>query len=198
MRTHREDQFLAWAGKAGFQIDARYPHSAVLTFSPASEHDRFWEVPVPPERRPYFIASLIECMGDWQACYVWRHLGNWPASADPARMNDIVELRILQGLGLPLGTDDVVEFSRPEYDRLVTLLFSTTIFGFTTGDDLYVVPDHGQHLLQTDHHGVIHVSFRAESSLTLCVEEMARRGFPLPDEVPDSTFKQPGWMKDGK
>ncbi|HEY2433592.1 MAG TPA: hypothetical protein VGI12_13030 [Vicinamibacterales bacterium] len=197
MRTHPEDEFIAWAERSGFQIDARYPRSAVLTFRPDSEHDRFWEVPIRPERRPYFIASLLECMGDWQACYAWRHLGSWPQSAVPERINDVVELRILHGLGLPLGTNAVVEYPRDEYNSLLTLLFSTTIFGWSVGEDLYVVPDHGKHLLQMDHHGVIHVSFRTEDSLNVCVEEMERRGFPLPDEVPDATFKQPEWMKRG-
>src|SRR5262245_57822161 len=195
MRTQREDEFLGWAERSGFQIDPRYPHSAILTFRPDLQLDRFWEVPIEPERRPYFIASLLACMGDWQACYVWRHLGSWPRSVDPERINDVVELLILDGLGLPLGTNAVVEFSRAEHDRLVTLLFNTTIFGRSVGDDLYVVPDHGRHVLQTDHHGVIHVSFRTEDSLNLCVDEMARRGFPLPGEVPDFTFKQPDWMK---
>jgi len=134
-------------------------------------------------------------MGDWQTCYVWKHLGRWPRSAVAERINDVVELRILEGLGLPLGTNAVVEFSRSEYHTLVTLLFTTTIFGWSVGDDLYIVPDHAQHLLQTDHHGVIHISFRTEDSLNVCVDEMARREFPLPAEVPDSTFKQPRWMK---
>lgn len=195
MRTHREDEFLAWAERAGFQMDARYPRSAVLMFRPDCQHDRFWEVPIRPERRSHFIAWLLECMGDWQSCYAWRHLGSWPRSAVPERVNDVVELRILEGLGLPLGTNAVVEFPRSEYDTLVTLLFSTTIFGWSVGEDLYVVPDHGRHLLRTDHHGVIHVSFRTEESLNVCVEEMGRRGFPLPDEVPDPTFRQPEWMK---
>jgi hypothetical protein len=55
------------------------------------------------------IASLLELMGDWQTCYVWRHLGSWPgpATVNRLRLNDVVELRILQGLGLPLGTADV-------------------------------------------------------------------------------------------
>jgi hypothetical protein len=126
---------------------------------------------------------------------VWKHVGSWPQSAAPERINDVVQLRILDGLGLPLGTNAVVEFSRAEHDRLVTLLFITTIFGWSVGDDLYVVPDHGQHVLQTDHHDVIHMSFCTEESLDLCVDEMERREFPLPGEVPDSTFKQPGWMK---
>src|SRR5262249_60599522 len=98
MRAHREDEFLAWAERSGFQIDPRYPASAVLAFRPHSDHERFWEVPAAPETRPYFIASLCECMGDWRACYVWKHLGRWPSSADSERINDVVELRILQGL----------------------------------------------------------------------------------------------------
>jgi hypothetical protein len=195
MKTHREEDFLAWAERAGFHIDPRYPHSAVLAFNPDPEHDRFWLVPDAPERRPYFIASLLECMGDWHACYVWRHMGSWPRSAEPSRINDVVEFRILEGLGLPIGTNAVVEFSRDEYDKLLTLLFSTTIFGWTVSEDLYVVPNHGRYLLQTDHHGVIHVSFRSEEDMNRCVIEMERREFPLPDEVPDPTFKQPRWME---
>src|SRR5262245_27670340 len=198
MRTHREDEFLAWADRSGFQIDPRYPHSAVLTFRPDPEQDRFWEVPIHAEQRPYFITSLLDCMGERQACYAWRHMGSWPRSAGADRINDVVELRILEGLGLPLGSNAVVEFARSEYDKLVTLLFSTTIFGWSAGEDLYIVPSDGQHLLQTDHHGVVHVSFRTEDSLKRCVEEMERRGFPLPDEVPDSTFKEPRWMKGGQ
>jgi len=195
MKTHRDEDFLAWAERAGFQIDPRYPHSAVLAFNPDPEHDRFWLVPDAPERRPYFIASLLECMGDWHACYVWRHMGSWPRSAEPSRINDVVEFRILEGLGLPIGTNAVVEFSRDEYDKLLTLLFSTTIFGWTVSEDLYVVPNHGRYLLQTDHHGVIHVSFRSEEDMNRCVIEMERREFPLPDEIPDPTFKQPRWME---
>jgi hypothetical protein len=41
-----------------FQIDPRYPESAVLTFRPDSEHDRFWEVPIAPEKQSYFIAFV--------------------------------------------------------------------------------------------------------------------------------------------
>jgi len=55
----------------------------VLAFRPDLEHDRFWEVPIRAETRPYFVTSLLECMGNWQACYAWRHLGSWPQSAVP-------------------------------------------------------------------------------------------------------------------
>jgi hypothetical protein len=195
MKTHSEAQFLAWAERSGLHIDPRYPQSAVLAFRPDPEQDRFWQVPEAPQRRPYFIESLLELMDDWNSCYVWRHLGSWPGPAVPDRINDVVELRILDGLGVPLGTSAVLELSRSEFDKLVTLLFTTTVFGWSVAEDLYVMPDHGRYLLQTDHHGVIHVSFRSETDLDRSVAEMDHRGFPLPDAVPDLTFKQPSWMK---
>ena len=157
MKRLTETAFLAWADGAGLCLDPQYPASAVLVFRPDPQQDRFWDVPAEPQRRPYFIVSLLELMGDWQACYAWRHLGSWPGSADPRQINDVVELRILAGLGLPLGTADVVRFERAELDKLVTLMFATTVFGWSVGDDLCVVPDHAGNILQTDHHNVIHV-----------------------------------------
>jgi hypothetical protein len=105
-----------------------------------------------------------------------------------------VEYQILKGLGLPAGTADVVEFTHAESTVLLTLLFSSTIFGQSDADDLYVVPNHAQYLLQTDHHHVIHVVFRDSEDVEPLVSQMAERGFPLPDELPDETFKKPPWM----
>ena len=194
MKTLTESAFLAWADGAGLCLDPRYPQSAVLVFRPDPHQDRFWETPAEPECRPYFILSLLELMGEWQECYAWRHLGSWPESVDPLRVNDVVELQILKGLGMPLGTADVVSFARAELDRFVTLIFSTTIFGWSVGEDLYVVPDHARYILQTDHHNVIHVSFRNPIDVETWVKAMEERGFPLPADVPDSTFKRPEWM----
>jgi len=195
MKTLTEIAFLAWADAAGLCLDPQYPKSAVLVFRPDLHQDRFWEIPAEPERRPYFILSLLELMGDWRKCYAWRHLGSWPESADPLRINDVVEWRILQGLGLPLGTADVVQFERAELDKLVTLMFSTTVFGWSVGEDLYVVPDHARYIVQTDHHNVIHVSCRSSVDVDEWVRQMEARGFALPEEVPDSTFKPPDWMR---
>ena len=196
MRTVAEADFLRWAEVRGLGLDPQYPESAVLTFRPDAGNARFWCIPPEPERRPYFVASLLELLGDWRSCFVWRHLGSWPSSdhLDPQRINDVVEYHILNGLGLPVGTADVVEFERAEFSLLVTLLFSTTVFGWSVSEDLYVLPDHARYLLQTDHHNVIHVEYRHDKDVSPWIEEMSDRGFPLPDELPDETFKQPEWM----
>jgi hypothetical protein len=195
MKTVTETAFLEWADREGLFLDPQYPESAVLVFRSDPQQDRFWEVPVEPERRPYFLQCFLELMGDWQDCYAWRHLGSWPESAEPLRINDVVEWQILKGLGLPLGTADVVRFERAELDKLVTLMFSTTVFGWSVGEDLYLVPDHARYIVQTDHHNVIHVSCRSSADVNEWVRQMEERGFALPEEVPDSTFKRPDWMK---
>jgi hypothetical protein len=195
MRTITERDFLRWASGKGLTLDPEYPDSAVLDYERGSDA-RFWDVPPEPERRPYLIATLLELLGDWQTCYVWRHLGNWPdaTSIDSQRVNDVVENQILQGLNLPLGTSDVVAFDRTDVASLITLIFSTTIFGWSVGEDLFVVPDHARQLLQTDHHGVIHVSFRDVGDIGHWVSAMSRKGFDLPDDLPDETFKRPSWV----
>jgi hypothetical protein len=63
-------------------------------------------------------------------------------------------------------------------------------------EDLYIVPDTGRHIVKTNHHGVIHVSFGSSDDVQAFIQFMAERGFILPDELPDATFKRPEWMKE--
>src|SRR5215203_3246587 len=191
MRTLAEPEFLRWCAGRGISLDPKYPRAAVLSFLKGASDARFWCVPAEPQRRPYFLASLLQLMGDWTSCFAWRHSGSWPdiGRIDPQRTNDVVEYRILKGLGLPVGTAEVVEFPRAESDILLTLLFSTTIFAWSVSEDVYVVPDHARYIVQTDHHDVIHVEFRDAGDVGSWVAGMAERGFALPDDVPDASFK---------
>ncbi|MBI3987805.1 MAG: hypothetical protein HY343_12840 [Lentisphaerae bacterium] len=194
MKMHEEKHFLKWATDHGMGLDERYPDCAVLTFKPDPQLDRFWVTPPAPERRSYFVSLMLDLMGGWKSCFVWRHMGSWPSKPDPQRINDRVEHQILNGIGLPMGTANIVEFDRAETDRLVTLLFSTTVFGWSVGEDLYMVPDHSQFIMKTSHHDVVHVSFRDEQSLKRFVAGMEEEDFILPDDLPDATFKKPEWM----
>jgi hypothetical protein len=188
MKTHREEQFLKWAETHGMGLDERYPDSAVLTFKPDPALNRFWVVPAQPERRPYFLELMLDLMDEWRSCLVWRQRPN------PQRLNDRVEFQILKGIGMPMGTADIVEFERTELDQLITLLFSTTIFGWSVGEDLYVVPNHAQQIIRTNHHDVVHVSFRQMENLQQFIKGMDDENFSLPKAVPDATFEIPEWM----
>ncbi len=195
MKTQSEEQFLKWAEAHDMGLDASYPNSACLAFKPPDYSlDRFWVVPPKPQQRPYFLAVMLDLLGKWQSCRVWRHMGRWPQRPYRQRVNDRVEFQILKGIGMPLGTDDVVEFRRSERDQLTTLLFSTTVFGWCVAEDLYVVPNHAQHIMETSHHGVVHVLFRQMKYLRQFVKGMEKEEFPLPKTVPDWTFEVPEWM----
>jgi len=195
MKTHPEQQFLKWAEAHGMGLDERYPDSAILTFKPDPALDRFWVVPPQPQRRPYFLALMLDLMGKWRSCRVWRHMGSWPRRPDRQRPNHRVEFQILKGIGMPMGTADIVEFKRAERDQLTTLLFSTTIFGWSVGEDLYVVPNDARYIIRTSHHDVVHVSFRKLKELQQFVNRMDKEEFRLPEAVPDWTFETPDWMK---
>ena len=150
MRSLSEENFLVWARSNGLLLHPSYPKSAILSFPIESSESRFWCVPASPERRPYFLSSLLDLMGDWNSCFVWRHMGSWHSTdqINLQRINDVVENQIHKGLGLPLGTADILEFTRQDLPALLTLLFATTVFGWSVGEDLYVVPDHTRFFLR--------------------------------------------------
>lgn len=196
MKSLAEADFLRWAEDRDLAVDARYAKMAILEFRPASDHERFWCIPDQARRRPHFIASILELAGPWDTCFAWRHLGSWPSQErlDPRRTNDTIEFELLKGIGIPLGTAEVPEFQDGDLYSLVSLLFVTSIFGWSVGEDLYVVPDNAQYILMMSHHGVVHVKFRNEGNIDTWVSKMTERGFPLPDDPPDETFKRPSWM----
>ena len=90
-----------------------------------------------------------------------------------------------------------MQFARDERETLVALLFSTTVFGWSVVEDVYVVPDHARQILKTDHHGVVHVDFGDPGDVDRWVSKMSESGFDLPNEPPDATFKRPTWMDGG-
>ncbi len=198
MNTLSEKDFLAWAKAHGIERDPAYPAFTVLEFAASgADHARFWCVPREPERRPDFIDTMLELMGTWTLCYVRRRSGRWPKTAQRWEAGRTVELAIVAGLGLPLGTIDTVAFERDQVDVLLTLIFANTIFALEEGDDLYIVPNDANCILMTDYHGAIHVMCREAAGIDGYVEKMTELGYPLPTKPPDETFKVPTWMKGG-
>jgi hypothetical protein len=185
MRLHSESDFLAWAEQRGMGLDPQYPRSETLIFTPDPGFTRFWTLPPEPKRRPGFLHCMLEAFGPWSSYYCWKHLGNWPAKPEGQSLNDQIEHAIFKGIGLPEGSYDVVEFNSSERVELITLLLTTTIFGFTTWDDLFLVSDTAHGILQTDHHGTIHTSFRDEANMNEFIRSMEQKHYSLPDDLPD-------------
>jgi hypothetical protein len=189
--------FLRWTASVGIGIDPRYPKSGCLSLLPPGDHARFWVVPGEPIAWPHFADSILSGFDGWSGLLLWPRSGTWPATGEPASLNDRVRGTVLRGAGVPAGWNGALRFRDREADAVVAILFAYLAFGFCTADDLFLIPDHGRQLVQTDHHGVIHVQCGSEPRILEFVAHMAAHGYELPKELPDWTFKQPAWMDTG-
>jgi len=101
---------------------------------------------------------------------------------------------VLRGIGIPDGWRGGIRFQRDEESALLGLLFIYQAFGCCVADDLFLIPDHGRQLIQTDHHEVLHAKCACEERIQQLVHHMSEEGYELPLEPPDGTFKRPAWM----
>ena len=194
MKTHTEQAFLEWAATRGVILDPRwpYPRHAFLRLNVDAPLEGCWRTPEQPESRPYFLWLLLESMRPWKSCFVWRAYGSWPDVPHPDDAAKETEFQILAGLGMPMSTADVVEFSADETGKLLTVMFCATIFAWCPTGDLYVVPDTGLYLLHTSHHGFIDMEFRDQAHLDPFEQALAKVGFPLVPPAVQPQFK-PGF-----
>jgi len=195
MERIAEKTFIEMIRQVGIIADSRYPDAAELGFGKESEISRFWEIPEEARRIPYFVETILSALDSWKSMYVWRHMGSWFTSIKGERLNDHIQAVIYQGIGITENNADILKFTRNELAELVTLTFNQLVFGWHVGDDLYMIPDHGRQMIKNDHHDVVHVSFRDQSTMENFINSMAVKGFELPEDIPDETFKRPDWMK---
>jgi hypothetical protein len=194
METVSGEDFLGWAAGVGIGFDPRYPECRCLSLLPPREHARFWVLPPDPAAWPYFAASLLHGLDEWDSGLLWPRSGRWPDPVQSQSYNEGVRDVLLRGAGIPGGWAGAVRFGHDEEDALVAVLYAYLAFGWCVADDLFFVPDHGRQLLQTDHHDVIHVQCASEERVQGLVGHMAEAGYELPREPPDGTFKRPAWM----
>ena len=168
------------------------PDSPYLHLLPPSDHARFWVVKGDASGWPRFIATILARLDPWDHGFLWPREGVWPDAG--SSRNALVRDVMLRGAGIPANSAGAVRFERGETDALVAVLFAFVTFGWCGEDDLTFVPDHGQQLVQTDHHDVIHVQCRSEERMLEMTAKMLEKGYELPLEPPDWTFIRPAWM----
>ncbi len=195
MERIEEKTFIEVVSQLGITVDSRYPETAGLNFAIDSKISRFWEIPEEARNIPYFVETILSALDAWESVYVWKQMGGWFTSIKGERLNDDVQAVIYQGIGITENNADILRFARNELTELVTLTFNQLVFGWHVGDDLYIIPDHGRQMIKTSHHDVVHVYVRDQSTMERFINTMAAKGFELPEDIPDGTFKRPDWMK---
>jgi len=98
------------------------------------------------------------------------------------------------GTAIPDGFEGAVKYAADEFNQLVGRITPYALCGVSVRDDLFILPDDGRCILQTDHHDVIHASYLDGADLNRLIEQMAGGGYSLPTELLDWTFKRPNWM----
>ena len=193
MKRITEKQFIEILKSIKIEIDPKYPNSVILSYLNSS-YSRFWSIPEEARKIPYFIETIINAIDEWKNIYVWKHMGSWTTKIRGNRVNDDVQAIIYKGIGIPDDTADIIQFDKNQIPELVTLVFNQLVFGWSVGDDLYIIPDHGKSILKTDHQEVIHAEFSTEETLNQFINVMKENDFNLPADIPDETFKKPEWM----
>jgi hypothetical protein len=188
------DDFLAWAARVSIGFDPRYPGTDCLSLLPPRGSSRFWELPDHPYSIPYVVEAILDGLDQWEAGYLWPRAGRWPAWVDPGLPNERVRDVVWRGLGMPASWAGAALVGREERPLVVAALFASLALGGDSCSDLYFVPHTGRQIVWAGHHDAIHVECADETRALEVVRHMERKGFALPTEPPDATFRRPAWM----
>jgi hypothetical protein len=187
-------RFIEKLAQIGILLDPAYPKVVIPVFKSSDSHSRFWSIPEHASQFPYFIKTILNLIDKWDAICIWKANGSWTTKVTGERINNDIQSIIYRGVGISNDSSDIIQFSRNEITEVVAIAFNQLLFGWSVADDIFLIPNHGNQTVKTDHHGVVHVGFKDESSLNSFIDEMAKKDILLPNEIPDETFKKPDWM----
>jgi hypothetical protein len=193
MRTISKKGFLSFLDRRKIGFDVRNANSHSIGFIDKREHHRFWEFPFQTNDLSRFLFAIIDGISVWRNLYVWPKCGSWPK--DNGKCVDVcIRNTFYRQFGVKMGSEGALICSSGEKATIVSFLFIHVLFVSDLFDDLFLIPDNGRFILGTDHHGVITVRTFSGLDLDLLIKHMKSKGFELPNEVPDDTFRKPEWM----
>jgi hypothetical protein len=189
MQLVDNDAFLDSIRDGGIAVQSGWPR---LSFGRYEETDRFWVWPWPPQDILGMLGAVLEHTAPTTWCDAWRPGGSWYED-DPSYPDAIRDV-LLRSFAIPRHHRGALRFERSESAAVNALVLSFVMTGWNVNDDLCLIPDNRQFIVRVSHHAVFHVECRTPELVGPLVEHMSARGWPLPTDVPDSTFKIPAWM----
>lgn len=189
MHTIDNATFLTEMQAAGITVEKGWYR---LSFGRYDETDRFWVWPWPPQDVAGLLTAVLQHVAPTAYCDAWRPGGVWHEE-DPSYTDSVREV-LLGGFGIPKDHCGALRFDRAEGAAVTALALAFAVAGWNVNDDLCLVPDNHQFIVRISHHAVLHVECREPELVDPLVAHMASKGWDLPTEVPDATFKIPTWM----
>jgi len=194
MQAVTEAAFRTWATSQGIRVgDPAYPYYPRDLSFPSSSVRRFWDNPDSEAELRALHRAAIDCLHAAESIVVWfRFRGLIQGAARDSGSRPDAK-HILEPFR-EFGDSDGIKFSLHEIPQLLDLLGAVARFGWCVDWDAFVVPEHGDIVLFLDHHDVIWAQFKTDALQSRFVEEMAERGWRLPTDYPDATFKPQDWI----
>ena len=194
MQLLPDGEFLRWLEAGGITNDPRWPRAQALTFGELHEHRRWWLPSEVVSELPSFIGAALVLSSTTGPYWLYRHGGGiWYDGDDGTLRNQIID-RMVSITGIPSGFAGAVGLALSEWRDILILTTAFYVFGWSVGEDLYIIPDDRSCILMISHHGELSVDCASAAQLEAFVQGMREAGYDLPDHLPDGTFKRPDWM----
>ena len=172
MQLVAEDEFVRWT--AGVDI-ARHPRFPLnLAFVQTPDNYQSW---LPTGRitdLPGFLQTAVGIASRDGATLLYRKGGgSWYEDADAPIGNQIID-RVLEALEVPRDFAGALSFEGAEWRDLYLVISTFFVWGWSVGEDLYIIPKNGSCMLMTSHHGELFAMCPTVEALARFEAEMAQ------------------------
>ena len=171
-----ESEFAKWRAAAGIVNHPRL--SLNLVFGQHPDCRRSW---LPSGRivdLPGFLQTALDFVSDEEATLLYRKGGgSWYEDDDAPIGNQIID-RVLDAVGVPRTFQGALAFDSVEWRDLYLVISIFAVWGWSVGEDLFIIPKNGSCVLMTSHHGELFANFPSEEALEKFRDSMERAGHP--------------------
>ena len=172
MRLIAEPEFTTWAASVGIASHPRFPSN--LAFVQALDSHRAW---LPTGRitdLPGFLQTAVGiASGDGETLLYRKGGGSWFEGDDAPIGNHIID-RVLEAIGVPQHFNGALSFEATEWRDLYLVISTFFVWGWSVGEDLYIIPRNASSMLMTSHHGELVAKCSNEAALLHFEAEMLR------------------------
>ena len=131
----------------------------------------------PHHRLPGFLQTAVGLASGGDATLLYRKGGeSWYEDEDAPIGNHIID-RVLAALGVPRDFAGALSFESAEWRDLYLLISTFFVWGWSVGEDLYIIPKNGSCMLMTSHHGELFAMCPTVAALARFEAEMAKRDY---------------------
>jgi len=174
MQLLPEQDFSQWMDRGGIGAHPECPLN--LTFIRAPGCRASWLPTGRVSDLPGFLQTALGVASTGGSVWVYRKGGGvWYEGSDAPIGNHIID-RVLAAIAVPLEFAGALGFDRTEWRDLNLLISTFFVWGWSVGEDLYVIPKNGSCLLMTSHHGELFADFPSEVALSRFRSQMLQAG----------------------